>query len=211
MLSLSAVVLSVALAGPHTPGFSHGGQRALATPRAFPTGIADSVRRPGFNGRLYVTMSSPGPVTYHYPTGSNAETYGAAGLDDARVLARVGTEVVGFSPWIAFDGDGMKRYESARQEWLKENGFVGGVRTFVNDAHLANHMPIHSMASSDSAEPVASKKRKIEPRAIIEISPDVPRFRKRMEVRVIRDGEHLARADRPVVRVVDDTPRVASK
>jgi hypothetical protein len=67
------------------------------------------------------------------------------------------------------------------------------------------------MASSDSAEPVASKKRKIEPRAIIEISPDVPRFRKRMEVRVIRDGEHLARADRPVVRVVDDTPRVASK
>ncbi|MFZ4574148.1 MAG: hypothetical protein ACOYN0_07105 [Phycisphaerales bacterium] len=211
MLSLSVVVLAATLAGPHTPGFSHGGQRSLATPRAYSAGIADSVRRHGFNGRLFVTLSSPGPVTHHFPTGSNAEAYGAAGLDDARVLARVGTEVVGFTPWQAFDGDGMKRYESARQEWLKEHGFVGGVRTFVNDAFLATHLPAHASAQGSDQPAVAAKKGKIEPRAIIELSPDLPRFRKRMEVRVIREGEHLARSESASIKVVDGSVRVASK
>ncbi len=207
MITLTAAVVSLVLAGPQV---SHGGQRALATPRPYPAGIADSVRRHGFNGRLWVTMSNPGPVTYHHSTGSNAEAYGAAGHDDARVLARIGTEVVGFSPWHAFSSEGMKRYEIARQLWLKEHGYTGGVRTFVNDAYLANHLPVHAMAEAPADSTIVAKKGKIEPRAIIEISPDVPRFRKRMEVRVIREGEHLARSENAGVKVVDQSARLAS-
>jgi hypothetical protein len=164
------------------------------------------VNRPGFNGRLYITLSTPGPVTTHYATDSLAESYGAAGFEDAAVHAVIGQNIVTMSPWVTVDGDGRKNFETARQQWLKEHNFVGGVRTFVNDAYLARHLPGHVVAQAQ-AKPARDA---IEPRAVIEISPETPRLRSKMQVRVL-PADALLRRD-PAVRVrgVDDV-RVAAK
>lgn len=201
MLTLTAAVLAVALAGPATRE-----DRALATPRAYPSGRADSVHRPGFNGRLYVTLSTPGPVTTHYATDSLAESYGAAGHEDAAVHAVIGQNIVTMSPWVTIDGDGRKNFEKARQQWLKEHNFVGGVRTFVNDAYIAKHLPQHAMAKAESKPSRGT----IEPRAVIQIAPETPRLRSKMQVRVLPADAQLRRNPAVRVRVVDET-RVASK
>ncbi len=60
------------------------------------------------------------------------------------------------------------RIESARQDWLKDNNYAGGVRTFVNDTTL-----LKPARTSDAAPA---------PRAVIELSPDMPRFRSRQRV-----------------------------
>jgi hypothetical protein len=202
MLNVAIIALAMAAAaGPiHTPGFSHGGQRSLATPLTYPQGRADSVHRPGFNGRIWIGSITVGPQDGHYASGANdpgAAAYGGVDVDQ-RVLARIGTEVVGFSPWTSFSGNGLHRYETARQEWLKEQGYVGGVRTFVNDLYLEK---VEHFAQAD--EPAAGGRHKIEPRAIIQVAPEVTRLRKRMHVRVVSPSQPLARSADVAVRVVE--------
>lgn len=63
-----------------------------------------------------------------------------------------------------------RRIEAARQQWLKDNNYVGGVRTFVNDATLLRP----AQAQSGAALP--------EPRGVLELAPDSPRFKSRMRV-----------------------------
>ena len=38
--------------------------------------------------------------------------------------------------WQHFEGETFKNFEAARQQWLKERGYTGGVRTFVNPARV---------------------------------------------------------------------------
>ncbi len=204
MLNAALIALAISAAtGPiHTPGFSHGGQRSLATPRLYPEARADSVRRPGFNGRLWVGTITVGPYDVEYATdeGNPGPTaYGAVDHND-RVLARIGTEVVGFSPWGVFGGDGLQRFETARQEWLKEQGYTGGVRTFVNDAYLIGAPVLLTLAD----EPAPAGTRVIQPRAIIEIAPEVTRFRKRMHVRVLDATTKAERSATARVRVAPE-------
>lgn len=203
MLNVAMIALAIAAsAGPiHTPGFSHGGQRSLATPLQYPQGRADSVHRPGFNGRIWIGSVTVGPNSGYYATATNdiaASAYGAVDVDQ-RVLARIGTEVVGFSPWTSFSGTGLNRHETARQEWLKEQGYVGGVRTFVNDLYLDK---VESFVHADDSEPSVGRQ-KIEPRAIIQVAPEVTRLRKRMHVRVVSPTQPLARSADVAVRVVE--------
>lgn len=203
MLNFAMIALAMAAAaGPiYTPEVSHRSHRSLATPLEYPHGRADSVHRPGFNGRIWIGSITVGPQDGHYASGaSNPGAVAYGGIDvDQRVLARIGTEVVGFSPWTSFSGNGLLRFETARQEWLKEQGYVGGVRTFVNDLYLEK---VERLAQAD--EPASSAGRhKIEPRAIIQVAPEVTRLRKRMHVRVVSPSEPLARSADVAVRVVE--------
>ncbi len=148
--------------------------RPLATRPAYPHGRADDVRRPGFNGKEWRGESIVGGRT-QYPAAwrdPGPAAYGALGAEDAVVYARVGEVVVAFSPW---EHPGNARLEYARQAWLKENGYVGGVRTFVNDT-------LTRPEAVASAEP-AAKKHEIVPRAIITVPIDIPRFKGHQEVK----------------------------
>src|SRR6185436_19738741 len=121
-----------------------------------------------------------------------AARFGALGEEGSRVQADVQglfhfhpTATVEFSPWTPVPDQRTSdttdpysrgyekmahRAEDARQQWLKDNNYVGGVRTFVNDAEL---YPV----------PAAAKKTELpEPRGVIELSPDVPKFKSRMHV-----------------------------
>ena len=62
--------------------------------------------------------------------------YGAEGACDERVHLRVYNQYVSISPWQRVEGEGWSNFEAARQQWLAERGYTGGVRTFVNPSRL---------------------------------------------------------------------------
>lgn len=134
----------------------------------------DDVRRPGFNGMNW-SGNNPGASQDCYAAG-----YGAAGNEDAVILVHAGPRhIVAINPFAPIptataDGQPMspelvKHLEAQRSKWLGENGYTGGVRTFTNERPQK-----------------AEKKdaRAIKPRAIIELNPEAPRLKGRMEVRV---------------------------
>lgn len=171
--------VAAATAGPtidaQRTGFTrpNSGVRQLATPRAFPANVTDSVRRPGFGGRVWVSPAV-GSFENEEP---GAAAYGAHVGDDTIIYGRIGHLAISISPWQV---QSEPRLEAARQEWLKENNFTGGVRTFVND-HGAS---AHTLASSsDGSSTPSTIRTPIQPRGVIEISPEATKFRKRMQVR----------------------------
>ncbi len=201
-----AMVVAGACAGPGTEtwyklaGYSepNSGMRMIANAEGFPTSQADSVRRSGFNGLVW-----RGEVYRNQPHGVNASgleqaRVGAVHAGDATVYVRVGQLVVGINAW---EVQGDKRLEAGRQEWLKEHGYTGGVRTFVNDSTRLARL---AQADATGAEPPATNG-PIQPRAIIELAPDTPRFRSRMHVdaTLVREAlERSARGANPVTRVI---------
>lgn len=122
----------------------------LATRPLHPAGVhsaigAGDVSRLGFGGASWSTRPIIGGESRWdaYPHATDAAAYGAYGAEDAVALVRVGAYVVPVDPWtpIAIDGprqtrEVRERLERGRQEWLRERGFVGAVRTFVNDAAI---------------------------------------------------------------------------
>jgi hypothetical protein len=160
---------------------------------SFPSGVDEHVT---VNGRLYRGVPIIGglDVGPKNDLARAAAEYGAADQADLRVQSDVEglfryhpTTTVEFSPWTtvmtqknspASDPFSRahekvsRRAEEARQQWLKDNNYVGGVRSFVNDAELY-------------AVPAEPKKTQLpEPRGVIELSPEVPAFRSRMHVMV---------------------------
>lgn len=135
------------------------------------------------NGRMWVSR----PVMGGVESGprSISERYGAYDQRDLRVaveiepLFRFQQSAVGvINPWkVQNDRSDRRgawsnsyrdaqdkianRLEDARQEWLKDNGYVGGVRTFMNDAA--------------AMKPKAQKTSEITPRATIELAPGAPK------------------------------------
>ena len=143
---------------------------------SYPAGRVDSVRRPGFNGKAWAGESFVGGVeSYPSETGSpGAAAYGAVGDEDAIAHLRVGPYVVGVNPFeeIRAEGKEMPRHilaamEEARNQWLKDRGYVGGVRTFTN--------PAASVGTKQAID--------LTPKAVIPAPTDLPRVRNRMEVR----------------------------
>jgi hypothetical protein len=183
----------------------------LATMRSHPINTADCVHRPGFNGRVWNARPINGPGCDHpchaWPAPGPA-AYGAGGCDDAVVVGIVNHTLVTFSPWIKFHGETMKGYEQVRRQWLRENGYTGGVRTFVNDAPMPS-----DEAGAQSSLP--------EPRAIIELAPDAPRAKSRLRVDAApKTNQPKAAAIKPkvlaggsgVVTVTNDRiPKASSK
>jgi hypothetical protein len=155
---------------------------------------ADVDNQHTINGRLYKGVPMIGGVEVGPKSDLDraAGAYGAYGEENNRIQAEVQglfhfhpTTLVEFSPWTSVPeqktSDASDAYsrgyekmahraEEARQQWLKDNNYVGGVRTFVNDAELYP-MP-----------PEARKSELPKPRGIIELSPEVPAFRSRMHV-----------------------------
>lgn len=196
MFLVAAVVLASCATVPHD--HSTRDQRPIATRAPYPEARADSVHRPGFNGRLWLTTPIIGGTEAYATDSGNpgAEAYGAAGNEHATVYARVGHVVVGISPWHRIDTGGLKRLESARNFWLKERGYTGGVRTFVNDAYLPR---AEADASTTADEAVAAKKPGLpEPRATIKLPADIPRNPGRLRVDAGRvPGQAAARVSWP--------------
>lgn len=140
---------------------------------SFPRGRADNVNRPGFNGRVWSGESVVGGVD-RWMVDENANRYGASEDTDLTVPVRVGQFVVQVNPFERIDATGKempRKYlaalEDARNQWLKDHGYVGGVRTFTNPP-----MTLSKPAAID-----------LTPKAVIPAPTDQPRFRNRMEVR----------------------------
>ncbi|MBX3376763.1 MAG: hypothetical protein KF678_07150 [Phycisphaeraceae bacterium] len=149
--------------------------RPIATAAAYPVGMADDVHRPGFNGRLHVTRPVIGGMQGPYATEASllADRYGAFGDEYAVVYARVGSLVVGINAFEPITKNGLRRFEQARNFWLQEQGYTGGVRTFVNDAYL--------FRKADGS-PRAESSAKPEPLATIKLPDDMPRRKNRLRV-----------------------------
>lgn len=60
---------------------------------------------------------------------------------------------IAINPWRTFDDDGLQKYRRARNIWLKENGWVGAVRTHVNPLY---HQPGQEMYSDEMPKPRAT-------------------------------------------------------
>jgi hypothetical protein len=86
-----------------------------------------------------------------------------------------------------------RRAEDARQQWLKDNNYVGGVRTFVNDAVLYN-LPAPKPRTQS-----------IEPRGVIQLNPEVPAYKSRMKV------EGKPTINTPKVAMKSTAPKVLPK
>jgi hypothetical protein len=152
--------------------------RPIATAAPYPYNMVDDVRRPGFNGRLFVTRPILGSIQQGpYPVvsdGPGPEYYGAYDHPEATVYARVGHLVVGVNAWESINQRGLKRLEGARAFWLKEQGFTGGVRTMVNDANLWQPREPEAADHAAAGTPL--------PRATITIPADLPRQHRRLRV-----------------------------
>jgi hypothetical protein len=179
---MSMILLAIAAAttaGPMLtfPPISTGGydrNRLVATMPLYPANRADDVRRPGFNGRLWIGDINIGPEHTSWPMGwgdPGPEAYGAAGSEDARAYVRQGLFTASINPWVAINAPGLEALEFGRNEWLKERGYVGGVRTFVNDMYLNQYM--NDARHSSSA---------ITPRATFQLPDEMPRFKERQQV-----------------------------
>ncbi|MCC6678832.1 MAG: hypothetical protein IT436_17010 [Phycisphaerales bacterium] len=168
MWAISAVAASVSVAGAEEQII---GGSLLATRPPYPLNRADDVHRPGFNGREWIGRPVIGGVDTGYPIGwrdPGPAGYGADEHDSPRVWIKVGTETISINPWEEISTGGLSRLENARNEWLAQHGYVGGVRTFVNDSLRYGGM---STASAD-----------IQPRASFEWPIDQPRFKHRQQV-----------------------------
>lgn len=166
----------------------------LATRAPYPANAVDDVHRPGFNGRLFVTRpilgNQPGPFRADWPD-PGPEWYGARGQERQLVYVRHGHVILALDPWTRVD---FRPFEDARNLWLKRYGYVGGVRTFVNDRYLA-----------DTAQEYASGEP--EPRAILRLR-DRQRARLMVEAPVEPDASRVVAppAPRPRFKVVRSAP-----
>ena len=161
-----------------TIGYDRYSQPFIFRP-AYPSGRADDVRRPGFNGTLWHGEVCIGGVnSWELNTGTpGARHYGASLESDQVATIRVGPYAVSVNPWETIRAVGkevprkmMIRSEHSRNAWLKQAGYFGGVRTFQNDAVTLGVME----------KPQAID---LTPKAVFPSPTDVPHFKKRMEVK----------------------------
>lgn len=181
---LAALVASTVIATT-APSFhqpARVGERLMATP-------APRVEVAGVEWRTRAITNTPGPRA----TPTAAERYGAAGAEDAVVYVRVGTQVVAIDPWTRIPEEGLSGLEAGRNQWLRERGYTGGVRTFTNDSAVSAPAPATPAAPTPNAI-----KPETGPGAAAPILPIQPRA-------TIRVPEG-AKRDRPKFRVEGPTP-----
>jgi len=164
----------------------------LVEPRPYPPNRVDSPARLE-NGRLWRART---PVGSRTPIAEQVYGYGHRGAawhgapveaNHRRIFVRVNHVPIAISPWRPFTENGFKHFREAQNIWLREHGWVGGVRTHVNARYL------------DDADRADSPK----PRATIRLhgEPRSPRMR------VERLG-HDVRIRKPAIARVVGPPRV---
>lgn len=167
----------------------------VADRKSYPEGRADSVRRPGFNGAAWSGETVIGGVdSWAVDSGSpGAAAYGAVGQEDMIAHLRVGPYVIGVNPFEEIRAEGkeiprqiLAKMEEARNQWLRDHGYVGGVRTFMNDA-----------------KPISEPKQAIDltPKAVIPAPTDLPKTRSKMEVRAAEPRPAVASTGPGVTRI----------
>ncbi|MDX2132648.1 MAG: hypothetical protein SFY69_11420 [Planctomycetota bacterium] len=177
MLEVLAIAAAVHAMQPVQPGYLNRYQGTR--------NIAGCPIVPEINGRVWESDHA-GHDTCETP---GAAAYGAHD-DGQTVYARVGELTIGISPWQRWNDESFPMHEAARQQWLKEQGYTGGVRTFVNDlSHAEGHV---------------TQPREIRPHFIIPVPEDAVRFRSRMEVNAeqVRKALHRLGAMRVATTVV---------
>jgi hypothetical protein len=151
----------------------------------------DDPHRADINGKLWVGRPVIGGVETGDKSTAHANEYGAYDARNARVYVcvpglfpfqsglvaaidpfqkqndRSGLRSNWSDPYKNANKKLQDRLEDARQAWLKDNGYTGGVRTFVNDATL------FKPPASDKKQSDASGQ--IEPRATFQVAPEVAR------------------------------------
>ncbi len=138
------------------------------------------------NGRLWISRPIIGGMPDAQRLGwgdPGPAAYGASEADFSQVYARTNTLVQTVYPWIQIPAGGLNHLEQARVEWLKQNGYVGGVRTFVNDLYMPQQFA--------SAEGIPAR-REIMPRATIQVPADMPAFRHRQQVMHLQPGDRIS-------------------
>lgn len=102
--------------------------------KASPTVATFTAAEPSHvNGRLHVTRPIRGGERVQRPAHAETEAYGAYGDERRRARARVGHVQITIDPWTPITAEGLQSRERMRVQWLKREGYVGGVRTIVSD------------------------------------------------------------------------------
>lgn len=189
-VALAAAVLGVSDPAAVAGGASQGAAANWPVARVATlagAGLDEDMRTNEINGRVWVGRPIIGGLETGDRAGWSAERYGAYDQRGLRVAVAVEplfgfqTAQVGvINPWVVQNDRTHRRnpwsnpftdaqdkladrLEDARQQWLKDNNYVGGVRTFVNDATLWRRQGEAPKAQGDAGE--------ITPRATIQINP----------------------------------------
>lgn len=193
MVVAGAAFSGAAQAGPAVT--SHGRLLTTIPPYAVNTVVehtSQAVTGPEWISRS-VLGGQPLPQRLGWPAQGPA-AYGAAETDASLVYVRVGPKnrLVAFSPWIDQPDESVrldfnvalpseiKQVREAREQWLRENGYVGAVREFRNTLQTSGTVP--SDATILRSKPPAVRSGLPEPRAVLELSPEVTKFRARQRV-----------------------------
>lgn len=167
LFAAAAGLLTSMVAGASSPSDRDG---ALLTPPPYPANRAEDVRRPE-TGRLWVSRF---PIGNRTPLGElrpGAAQYGGTPADDRWIYVRMGPTALPVDPWSDYSSCGLPGLEAARNQWLRDNGYVLQVRTHVN-ARFAGGQSSRSMYGQ--ALPT--------PRATIRLDDELPRRPSRLRV-----------------------------
>jgi hypothetical protein len=146
--------------------------------------IANPVPYPAATGRLYITRPIMGGGGHEATPNDEADRYGAYMDEPQAVRARIGHLVVPIDPFTPWTKQGHRDLEAARNFYLQEQGYTGGVRTFVNDAVIfraVEQAEQPAKTRADAGETAAPAGLPV-PRATIQLAPDAPRQRHRIRV-----------------------------
>jgi len=153
LLTLALAAPALANGGVYHPGSASARDRLLVEPRPYPPNRVESPSRLE-NGRLWIAGDR---------YGSCASRYGADPYDHPPVIyVRRDHQVIAISPWADLRGDsriGFEDLERARQQWLREQGYVQSVRTHRNPRFMYGGQ---QLVSSDLPTPRATIERHIE-------------------------------------------------
>lgn len=168
--------------------------RMLATPSPIPVNGVYSVRGYGYNNREWVSR----PITRDFAPAWDWGTpgpahYGAHEDDFSEVYVSQGAAMIVVSPWVSLDTNGLKGVDRARIQWLREMGYVGGVRTFRNHRAPAS-------ADQQTSVPVDMNNLRpgidFHPRATIRVPANIRRERPRFQVvRPVQETQPVVQAE----------------
>ncbi len=177
-----AISASAVSAAPNYTGQWSGYNDLLVTPAPHPGNTVDSPAR-AENGRVWHSRPIGTHQTVHSP---GAAAYGApASEEDRLIYVRVNHIAVAISPWDSLNENGFEDLEHARNVWLRANGYVQHVRTFVNSRYVQEE---EAVATNVSTNP--------KPRATIR-RHSVPKGPSKMQVMRPISGQPIALISKP--------------
>ncbi len=201
MLATLAAIAALAYSGAPAPifGATEARDALLATSAPYPSNRPGSAHRTEL-GRVWAQRSPIGtrtPIDESVYAQPGAASYGAPRAEiDRPIYARAGHNIVAIDPWTRIEGRGaLSTLEAARNQWLREQGYIERVRTHVNPARFD-----HSRAD---ALPL--------PRATIQLHDEPGPRRGRQRVDATPPGGEITRISLPPQFVASGPARVVER